>query len=174
MVYIVCFLSSKDIHFPLQMSNHRMISSLSLISERTEQKPVEYFDSFFLHEVSSYKRVQIPQEGKQSSSLMTLCWKESTENPPDTFISKGWCTLKLVTWRSRGTVDFGKLQLSWREAEDKSPHNLLRVIVIALKRQKIPERTTVHVAVKKGKVSVCWTFILRDGWIYKYHSLLLT
>lgn len=130
---------------------------------------------FFLHEASSYRKSSDTPGGQAvitDDSVLKREERESTRYLWD--ISKGWCTLKLVTWHSHGTTHFRKLQLPWREAEDKSPHNLLRVILIALKRQKIPEGTTVCMAGMKGKVSVCRTFILRDGCIYKYRSLLLT
>ena len=152
-----------------------MISNSSLFSGRIEQKPVEYLDSYsFCMKRATTERVRIPQEGKQSS-LTILCWREDRESTQYLWdISKGWCTWKLVTWHSRGTTHFRKLQLSWREAEDKSQHKPLRVILMTLKRQKIPEGTAVCMAGMKGKVSVCRTFILKDGWIYKDCSLLLT
>lgn len=143
-----------------------MISNLSLVSVRIEQKPVEYLDLYsFCMKQATTARVQIPQEGEQSS-LMTVLKREDRESTRYLWdISMGWCTLKLVTWHSHGTTHFRKLQLSWREAKDKSPHNILRVILIARKRQNIPEGATVCMAGMKGKVSVCWTFILRDGFI---------
>lgn len=146
---------------------------MSLVSGKRTKAYWIFWLIFFLREASRYKRVQIPQEGKH--------WKETVLEGEDGEstrylwdISKVWCPLKLNTWHARGTTRFRKLQLSWQKAEDKSPHNLLRAILIALERQKIPEGTTVCMADMKGKVSVCQTFILRNGWIYKYHSLLLT
>lgn len=163
-------LSSKSVG---SWDDHQLIRPL--FPER-EQRLLEYFDlySFYMKQAGT-KEFRYPRRASSHHWKKTVLKGEDGQSTRYLWdVSKVWCPLKLDTWHARGTTCFRKLQLSWQKAEDKSPHNLLRAILIALERQKIPEGTTIYMTGMTGKVSVCQTFILRNGWIYKYHSLLLT